>query len=74
MADRRCFECGEPMEVGYLLDVTHGGRVATQWVQGAPETSVWTGVKIRGRENYEVATYRCGGCGALRSYATERTR
>ena len=72
--DRLCFECGGAMEVGFLLDVTHGGRLATQWVAGEPERSVWTGTKIRGRAVYEVLSYRCSECGALRSYATRRKK
>lgn len=62
------------MERGYVLDVTHGSRLASQWVAGAPEKSIWTGTKLSGREVYEVAVFRCLDCGALRSYALKRTR
>ena len=62
------------MERGYVLDVTHGSRQASQWVEGAPKKSVWTGTKLSGREVYEIAAFRCPDCGALRSYATKRVR
>ena len=72
--ERLCFECGGPMEVGFLLDVTHGGRIAGQWVAGEPEKSIWTGTKISGRAVYEVAAFRCTQCGSLRTYATKRKK
>jgi hypothetical protein len=58
------------MEEGFVLDYTHGARVQSEWVQGAPEKSRWgTGVKLKGRLKVPVATYRCTKCGYLESYA-----
>ena len=71
---RPCPECDGTMEIGFLLDLTQGGRTQTQWVEGAHQRSLWTGSKIRGRALYGVYTWRCRACGALRSYATERKR
>jgi hypothetical protein len=34
------------MEQGFVLDNTRGGRVASQWVAGAPMKSIWTGTKV----------------------------
>ena len=57
------------MEPGYLLDETYGRVRPSQWIEGAPEFSIWTGLKLRGKRKIEVATYRCSRCGYLESYA-----
>ena len=65
-----CPACGKRMEPGFLLergDKNRGGT--TQWVEGAPERSFWTGVRVKGRRVLPVVTYRCEGCGYLASYA-----
>jgi hypothetical protein len=59
------------MEEGFLLDHTHGGQVAANWVSGPPEKSFWTGVKTRGKEKLAVSVFRCERCGYLESYARE---
>ena len=57
------------MEPGFVLDQTQGGYRPSDWVEGAPEPSFWTGLKLRGHERRPVTTYRCTGCGYLESYA-----
>jgi hypothetical protein len=72
MADREltCPKCARAMEAGYLLDYTQDARMAqSSWVEGAPERSFWTGLKIKGREKIAVTTFRCSHCGYLESYA-----
>ena len=71
MADREltCPKCARAMEPGYLLDYTHGAMAQSAWVEGAPEPSFWTGLKIKGHEKLPVTTYRCTHCGYLESYA-----
>jgi hypothetical protein len=71
MTDRlpECPKCGRRMEPGYVLDVTHGALAQSSWVEGAPERSIWTGLKLKGHERLPVTTYRCTGCGYLESYA-----
>jgi len=59
------------MEPGYVLDEGYGKRGPAKWVEGAPQFSMWTGLKLSGRRRIEVATYRCRNCGYLESYATE---
>jgi hypothetical protein len=56
------------MEDGFLLDSTQGGNVQTKWIEGEPKTSIWTGLKTKGRAIYPITTYRCTGCGYLESY------
>lgn len=69
--DPKCPECGGAMRDGLLLDQAPGAYARPQWVEGPPEKSIWTGLKIKGRERWYVATYRCVECGFLKSYARE---
>jgi hypothetical protein len=58
------------MEAGYILDQIHDA-VSRQgaWVDGTPERSIWTGLKLKGHQRLPVTTYRCSACGYLESYA-----
>jgi hypothetical protein len=69
MASLECPKCRTRMEEGFIKDETYGQVLASKWVEGAPEKSFWTGTKTRGKEQVEVRTYRCTGCGYLESYA-----
>lgn len=68
--ERKCPDCREEMVEGFILDMTYGGRLASSWVEGQPERSIWTGVKIKDRVCRTVEAYRCPKCGLLKSYAT----
>ncbi|WP_395621999.1 hypothetical protein [Sphingomonas daechungensis] len=57
------------MERGFIIDEGYGKRTVPRWVLGEAETSIWTGLKIRGKDKLEVTTYRCRRCGYLESYA-----
>ena len=57
------------MAAGFLVDHGHSAYTVGKWVAGTPEKSIWTGLKLRGREQIAVVTYRCGRCGFLESYA-----
>jgi hypothetical protein len=72
-AELVCSRCGGRMEAGFLLDRGQYGvpQKTAEWVEGAPERSIWTGIKTKGREHYRVLTYRCEACGYLDSYARE---
>lgn len=59
------------MEPGFVLDQTYGANTQSSWIEGAPERSVWTGIKLKGRERYAVTTFRCSTCGYLESYASQ---
>jgi hypothetical protein len=65
-----CPKCKGRMEEGFLLDKTHGGTLAAHWVEGPPERSFWTGVKVRGKRIRPVQVFRCTSCGLLESYAS----
>lgn len=72
MKEPKCPKCGQEMEDGFTVDQAHGGAVAEpRWAEGEPAYSFWTGVKLKGRTQYRVRTYRCTGCGFLESYAVD---
>lgn len=64
-----CAKCRGRMEEGFISDNTHGGVLASRWVEGQPENSFWTGIKTSGKKQVQVTTYRCTSCGYLESYA-----
>ncbi len=63
-----CPKCGRRMDEGFIIDTTSGTASVSTWHEGEPQKSIWTGVK-KSKERYEVATWRCGRCGFLESYA-----
>jgi hypothetical protein len=66
----KCPKCQTEMEAGWVMDRGHGDfvRLAT-WVQGEPERSFWMGMKVSGKKQLQVQTFRCPQCGYLESYA-----
>jgi len=71
MPSLSCPKCAAAMEPGFIVDkgVPGGSVSAPEWAEGAPEPSIWTGLKMRGHERHGVTTFRCTGCGYLESYA-----
>ena len=65
-----CPRCGGSLEQGFLLDESHGTRKPGKWIEGEPEYWLWN-LKIRGRRQIEITSYRCTRCGLLESYAAE---
>jgi hypothetical protein len=59
------------MVQGFVLDNTYGARLVSQWAEGAPQKSFWTGTKIPEEGLIPIGTLRCKGCGFLESYARE---
>ncbi len=57
------------MENGFIADNTYGGVFPSNWIEGDPEKSFWTGTKTSGKRKVKVETYRCLSCGYLESYA-----
>ncbi len=69
--DDKCTKCGGRVEEGFMLDAMHGGYKAEEWVEGAPERSFWTGVKVSDRSRYKLRAFRCTKCGHLELYAPD---
>ncbi|HEU0283743.1 MAG TPA: PF20097 family protein [Sphingomicrobium sp.] len=64
-----CPRCSGSMESGYIVDEGYGTRTVAKWIRGEPERSMWTGLKMRGKDTVDITTYRCTRCGFLESYA-----
>ena len=65
----QCPKCQSPMEEGFVVDRKKAASVPATWIAGPPENSFWTGVKMRGRRQRQIASYRCVQCGYLENYA-----
>ena len=69
-----CPTCRVAMEAGITLDRDHGGALRqSQWLEGAPAKSFWTGLKTKDRAMIAIVTYRCPRCGVLASFASEKS-
>lgn len=67
---KQCLKCGGTLVEGFVVDQAHGGAATVPtWVEGAPERSIWTGVKVSGKAQLDIATWRCRSCGLLEHYA-----
>ena len=61
------------MEEGFLVEQHEATAFYTEWQSGTPEYSFFFGLltgHLKHRQpRLEVTTYRCTGCGLLKSYA-----
>lgn len=63
------------MSEGFVLDRGESNaQMQQKWIEGEPVKSFWLGLKTKGREAYQVITYRCDRCGYLESYAKEAVK
>ena len=69
MQTHRCPKCSQPMDEGFILEGTRYGETPSEWIEGPPQYSIWTGLKLKGKERRKVATFCCPKCGFLESYA-----
>jgi hypothetical protein len=74
-----CPKCNGQMEEGFIVDERHRFyRKVSTWVQGRPERSFMTGVRLSGKRTFETkrmfetTAFRCTECGYLESYAIDR--
>ena len=63
-----CPKCQAKMEEGLILDEGYTGRVVTKWVEGIAQMGFF-GLKLKGKRQFAITTYRCTACGYLESYA-----
>ena len=66
-----CATCGKRLEGGFILEASRNGVAVTKWVEGAPERSVWTGLKLKGRRQLPMYAWRCPGCFEVRLFAPD---
>ncbi|HVR11845.1 MAG TPA: PF20097 family protein [Thermoanaerobaculia bacterium] len=69
MPSPSCPKCRTEMEEGFVPDHAQGAALVSSWVAGTPEPSVWFGLKLGGKDQRQIVTYRCPACGYLESYA-----
>ena len=65
-----CPKCNGRMEPGFVMDTTHGGSIQSQWIEGQPDRSWFTGLKLKGKRRIPIASSRCTRCGFLEFWAT----
>ena len=61
----KCPKCGAEMQEGFILE----HRNAVRWIAGKPELSFLGDIKVEGRVQRHIQSYRCSSCGYLESYA-----
>ena len=66
-----CPKCAGEMEEGFIADHGYGNVRSSDWVEGAPVKSFWSGTRINDKKQYRVRTMRCVRCGYLESYAID---
>ncbi len=64
-----CPKCNGKMVRGFVADWSHAQVFVSQWVEGWPHKSFWTGTKVPSDKCIPIGTFRCGECGYLESYA-----
>ncbi len=69
-APKVCVECKSEMEEGFTVDFSHANSLQTRWHRGKPAKGWVVEAKVKTEEMLRITTYRCTGCGLLRSYAT----
>lgn len=67
--NKHCPKCEGAMTKGFILDGMRNFASASNWQEGAPQRSIWTGVKLHKEDQHEITSYRCERCGFLESYA-----
>jgi hypothetical protein len=63
-----CPKCQAKMETGLIPDEGYSHTFMSKWVAGIAQTGFF-GLKLKGRRQVPIATYRCTACGYLESYA-----
>jgi hypothetical protein len=67
----RCPKCKSEMTQGFVMDNTYGARLVSQWAEGMPQKSFWTGTKSPPEKLIPIGTFRCQSCGFLEAYARD---
>lgn len=70
--DPKCAKCGGPMVEGFSLDKgDHSTVLASRWVEGPFERTMWGNADTSGRDCRAITLWRCVKCGYLEGYAIE---
>ena len=72
----KCPECGGKFEEGFIPDATYGQYLQTHWHSGPAEKATFFGMNwganVKPSRMHAIKTFRCSGCGLLRSYAEDK--
>lgn len=62
-----CPHCGSAAgpDPGFLRDNGHGTATPLRWMQGEAEYGIVGGIRVMGRDYWDVSADRCRGCGML---------
>ena len=66
---KECPKCHGAMVAGLTIDQNESMRGVSQWLEGAPDRSMWVGLKLKGKTPLDIQTFRCARCGYLENYA-----
>jgi predicted nucleic-acid-binding Zn-ribbon protein len=66
---QQCPKCDGEMEQGFIMDMTHGGRLVSQWGAGPPRKYFWLGTKLPEEKLIPMGAFRCASCGYLELFA-----
>lgn len=58
-------------EGALLVKDSNGYHCASEWLEGAAEKSVWSGLRTKGRRVLPITSFRCERCGVLENYAED---
>lgn len=72
-----CSECGQPMEFGFVPDVTYGSILQSRWHAGVAKHQTFFGMSVGDKlgvnwdktETLPITALRCTACGLLKFYA-----
>ena len=68
MRTNSCPRCQGSMIEGFVAYDKDGIKAVSKWIEGPP-IKRWWGIKVRGKAQYDIQTWRCARCGFLESYA-----
>ena len=62
-----CPSCGSTrgFDPGFLRDNAQNRATALRWMQGEPEYGPMGGLRVMGKDYWDVSAHRCRGCGML---------
>lgn len=73
MSDKpKCPKCQHEMLEGWIAEIGKATK-PSQWVEGKPESSLWSATKMPKDKTFEIITFGCSSCGYLESYAKQST-
>jgi hypothetical protein len=67
--DPCCAKCQAKMEEGFILDHSHTVITVATWASGLPEKTIIGSMKLKGKQQIPLRTFRCTACGYVESYA-----